>query len=212
MAKPTKATAAEELRGLLSEFSNNEMRCREYLNLALNLFAPYTGITSMLDYSEENPGASGPSDLIVFCDHHDGGELTRTAYVWEIKAPQVPMFVKCSKNRMRPSAELAKAENQLLHYWDDCRNDSFRHANNICSNDDIRMGGILISQKSARVKNSEKNMPAFRKALRLRRHTFYGPQNIKLMLWDDVLAHLSPKFQSDCAEPNESCPIDYLHE
>ena len=138
---------------------------------------------------EELPGASGPSDLVIICDRYEHGDPVRSAYIWEIKAPQEVVFSRCNSNRIRPSAALNKAENQLFDYWNDCTTSQFRDAYAISSLDEIHLGGIVIGQRSTRLKcnySEIRRNALYKKAMGLRKKLVYKPNDIRLYLWDDI--------------------------
>lgn len=192
----TKKTASftAKLNVLMGKSSCKEMECRECLGPSIEWLVPYTGTVKSIDKLSELPGASGPSDLVLLCDREEHGESIRSAYVWEIKAPQEALFSKCNKNRARPSAALNKAENQLLHYWDDCRNEQFRASHCITSLDEIHLGGIIIGQKNNKVSGAMKpilKQALYKKAIRLRKAQFYKQSEIRILLWDDIIGFLN---------------------
>lgn len=185
---------ASELRALMDSDGLNEIECREYIKSALGLLVPYTGTVTALNAEEELPSASGPSDLIVLCDRSEHGQQIRSAYIWEIKAPQENIFARCNSNRLRPSGALNKAENQLLHYWSDCKTEPFRHAYGISAIEEIHLGGIIIGQKGTRVScemNETRKNALYHKAMGLRKYQFYKPNNMKLLLWDDIYDYIN---------------------
>lgn len=184
---------SEELSLLLAHPGKNEIECRKYLDGALDLLVPYTGSVTMVNPTAEYPGASGPSDLIILCDRIEHGISIRSAYIWEIKAPQEKLFVRCNSNRVRPSEGLNKAENQLLHYYDDCKNEQFRASFNITDLDEIHVGGILIGQRSTLVSgnmNKDVKSRLYGKAIRIRKAQLYRSCGLKIFLWDDIVEYL----------------------
>lgn len=174
---------------------HNEKECREYLPVALSLFVPYSGHTTILDNESEYPGHTGPSDLIIFCERTSGGVSEKYAYIWEVKSPQTNVFVEDTQNRVKPSPEFVQAENQLLHYWYDCKTEQFRKEFSLTSIDNVLLGGILIGNGSTLVKGGyeeSKKRRLYRTALNLRKECFYGRDRIQVLIWDDVLAFLKP--------------------
>lgn len=187
---PVSVNEAAELKTLMGSTGLNELECRKYISNALELLVPYTGTVRALSTEEELPGSSGPSDLVILCDRYEHGDSIRSAYVWEIKAPQESVFSQCNSNRVRPSAALNKAENQLFHYWSDCKNEQFRNAYGISSLEEIHIGGIVIGQKETRISctayNEIRRNALYQRAMGLRKNLFYKPNNMKLFLWDDI--------------------------
>lgn len=192
---PSYEDAFKELNSLMSDTHHKEKECRKYIPMALDLFVPFSGSTTILDDETEYPGHTGPSDLIIFCERTCGGLKEKYAYFWEVKSPQTYVFVKDTENRVKPSIEFVQAENQLLHYWDDCKNEKFRGDFDISTIETIRPGGILIGQTSNLVKGdyseSQKNR-LYRTALQLRKQCLYGTYGIQVLIWDDILDFLKP--------------------
>lgn len=193
---PPPKDAFSRLYSLVSETEHHrEKECRQFIPLALDLFVPFTGSTTMLGDETEYPGHTGPSDLIVFCERNCGGVSEKYAYIWEVKAPQAEVFVKDTENRVKPSVEFVQAENQLLHYWEDCKTEKFRSDFGISHIENIVLGGILIGKESTLVKgdyNETKKKRLFRTALNLRRQCLYGHTGIQVLIWDDVLNFIKP--------------------
>jgi hypothetical protein len=71
------------------------------------------------------------------------------ASIWELKAPQCYLMeFDESSTRCRPTIDLIKAENQLLHYGHESQNnDAHRVRLNIMDRDRIKLGGIVIGTK-----------------------------------------------------------------
>ncbi len=181
----------ELLKELVDEpVKHTEKECRKYIPQALELFVPYTGITTVLGEEDEYPGHTGPNDLIVFCERKCGGVVEKRAYIWEVKSAQTNIFVKCTNNRVKPSPEFVKAENQLLHYWEDCKSEQFRAKFDITNIDCICLGGILIGKGDTLVSGDyeeSKKKTLYRTAINLRKKCLYDPSGIQFLIWDDVL-------------------------
>ena len=182
---------ADELEALLLREEKNEIECREYIKYVLDFMVPYTGIYSIVHSSEERPGTSGPSDLIIVCERQKYRKPTKSAHIWEIKAAQEPAFVRCNNQRVRPSQPFIKAENQLLHYWNDCLNAQFREEHGITSDSEIHLGGVVISCERTKVSGADYDEylrdSLYRKASDLRQTQFYKTSGIKIMIWDEIL-------------------------
>lgn len=188
--------AFTELNDLISEKNHHkEKECRKFIPMVLDLFVPFSGSTTILDDQTEYPGHTGPSDLIIFCERSCGGITEKYAYIWEVKSPQTNVFVKDTENRVKPSPEFVQAENQLLHYWYDCKTEVFRDKFSLTNINSILPGGILIGQESTRVKgkyNVAEKKRLYRTALNLRKQCLYTFSGIQVMIWDDVLNFLKP--------------------
>ena len=169
---------------------HKEKECRAFISGALDLFVPFTGVTTVLGDEDEYPGHSGPNDLIVFCERSCGGVVEKYAYIWEVKSPQTAIFVKDTKNRVKPSPEFMKAENQLLHYWEDCKTEQFRAKFEITHLDHILPGGILIGKSNTLVSSGykdDKKKQLYKTAINLRKKWFYNQAGIQVLIWNDIL-------------------------
>jgi hypothetical protein len=139
---------------------------------------------------------SGTSDYIVAGQGHESGSDCRRVYLWELKAPQCPIFVRdpSSANRLFPSKELLQAENQLLNYYDELRESAdFRSEFGITHPSNVCLGGIIIGNHETKVRlkaEPAQKASLFEKAYRCRR-LFYK-SDIRLMLWNTILDHLQP--------------------
>lgn len=183
----------EELEALINSKENTELQCREYLKYTADVLFRESGIDIVCD--AEYRQHTGSSDYIVAGRGHESGSTCWRVYLWELKAPQCSLFVKDpnSKNRLFPSEELLKAENQLLNYYDELREsgdfrDEFKitHPANVC------LGGIIIGSSKTKVKLDKESETRkdylFEKAWRCRK-LFYKSE-IRLMLWDNILDQL----------------------
>jgi len=186
----------QSLKDLIDEpVKHKEKECRVFISGALELFVPYTGVTTVLGDEDEYPGYSGPNDLIVFCERSCGGVVEKYAYIWEIKSPQTSVFVRDTNNRVKPSPEFIKAENQLLHYWEDCKTEQFRAKFDISHLDHILPGGILIGKNDTLVSSGyaeDKKKQLYKTAINLRKKLFYSSTGIQVLIWDDILDFIKP--------------------
>lgn len=187
----------QELRAIMDETGNRELAARDYIQFAKDLFVDETPL-EFFDLRIEYPTTNGDIDLLVPCLlEDDAGIQTRVIYVWEIKSPQTHIFCRDNNNRVKPTNELTKAENQLLHYFEECKqNQQFRTEFQIVDPENVRLGGILIGKKETLVLPSEKYSEDHKKALynkasNYRMKHFYRPSGIKLLTWDKVLNQLN---------------------
>jgi len=194
MAKSINNIAAD-LRRLIDDTKQKEHECRLFLGYVPELLTDKT-FKQILYIEPEYRSKSGDSDYVIsFEIYGEGGVDKRYAYVWELKAPQCYVFEYETNNRVKPSEDLIKAENQLLHYYDDQQgNDRFRRDFKIVSSDDIKFGGIIIGSQKTRIKGGNYS-PAkidnlYETALRIRENYFYRGRGIRLLLWDFVYQHL----------------------
>jgi hypothetical protein len=191
----------DNLKTLINENSRyTEEECRVYLQYAKNLL--FRDPSRVLSYYvepeqiEEYRLHGGDSDYIVVAKIKD--ELDRQsvrAYLWELKAPQCPMFVTETNSRLRPSEYLYKAINQLLHFYRECKQSgSFRDVFNIVNQEDVKMGGIIIGRNDNRVPNS---LNATNKKILFNQVTYAWDylfnDKIRLFTWEKILDWIKPK-------------------
>jgi len=139
----------------------------------------------------------GDADIVLVADLvTDTGGTDKVAFLWELKAPQCHLFeYDDNKRRCRPTSDLVKAENQLLHYVEEAvGSDTTRQRLGVMSRKDIRPGGIIIGtqQSLLRSPNLSQDIALAETALRLRRERFYEPHGIRILLWDRILDAVRP--------------------
>jgi len=189
-----------ELESLINETTNQrERECHRYLEKIPQILLrnPFFDISSV---QSGYATPSGISDYIVAAKvSTEGGYNCRRAYIWELKSPQCFIFEKDTRSRVRPTKELISAENQLLHYYQDCKGmDIFRDQFEITCQDEIYMGGIIIGSERTQVDVTEgfyddsTKQYLYMKALRVRERNFYSCCNIKVYTWNAIL-NLLPK-------------------
>ena len=186
----------EKLKALIDVTqSNKELECRDYLKYAKNLLFKES-VIDFLYVETECRARSGDSDYVISGTTKDeSGVECNKLYVWELKAPQCYIFEKDTENRLRPSIDLIKAENQLLNYHYELKgNDSIRKDFGVYHPDDVLLGGIIIGCDRTRVRGvieEPKRSIAYQKATNLRK-VLYRWGDIRLMTWDTVLIHIAP--------------------
>jgi hypothetical protein len=190
---PIKAHA--KLKSLLASRRRNERACREYLPLANELLSKYES-NEFKGHVTELPGRFGPSDYMVRCTCMNvAGQKEDHVYIWEVKAPQCPLFVRETKMRARPSPDLIKAENQLLHYYaDQSGSNSFLQDLQIPPGH-VHLGGIIIGTRWNLMKGelSSQAKTSAARAFELRRKLIYDPANIEVYTWERILDYLINK-------------------
>jgi hypothetical protein len=140
--------------------------------------------------------SAGRVDMIVIAEILEVGGNTRPgAFVWELKAPQIPLFQLETQNQACPSPELYKAENQLLHYHHSVANSGhLRDRWGIVSSDHVKFGGIIIGRDNAIVKCESKDLLLGNRlaaqALRIRESVFYRASGIRIWTWDRIVTVL----------------------
>lgn len=174
---------------------NRELECGPYLKHAANLLIQRS-ICSSVTHHEVRSHA-GDADLILVAEvQNDIGKKEKVAVHWELKAPQCHLFeYDDNKNRCRPTKDLIKAENQLLHYVEESfSNDLTRTMLGVQNRSDIRPGGIIIGTKNTMLRSPKcaRDLHKAELALRLRSERLYQAQGIRILLWDRVLDALRP--------------------
>lgn len=175
--------------------AHTEQDCADYLvKDASVLLSTKYGIITYVNC--EQFCSAGRLDIIVIAEMFEvGGNTRKCAYVWELKAPQLPLFQLETNNQACPSSELFMAENQLLHYHDSIAHDGhYRDRWGILSSDDVKFGGIIIGRDDAIVKCKEKEITLgkqlARQALRIRESIFYRTNDIRVLTWDWIIKFL----------------------
>lgn len=172
-----------------------ELECGPFLKHAGNLLIQRSICSAVTHY--EIRSHAGDADLILVAEvQNDIGKKEKVAVHWELKAPQCYLFeYDDNKNRCRPTKDLIKAENQLLHYVEESfANDLTRTMLGVQNRSDIRPGGIIIGTKDTMLRSPKCARDVYKAelALRLRSERLYQAQGIRVLLWDRVLDALRP--------------------
>ena len=173
-----------------------ELECGNYLHYAAAALLPTTPVST--DTVREDRNFFGSSDFIVTAKIRDGlNHVHNYAYVWEIKAPQCFLFERDdNKNRYRPTKDLVKAENQLIHYaYLAQQDDTFRQRFNIMDRRKIMLGGIVIGRSQDRFAkgvSSPADLLNAKTSFSIREAYFYIPNGIRVFTWDTILAFCKP--------------------
>jgi hypothetical protein len=172
--------------------AHTEKECANYLvKDASVLLSTKYGIITYVNC--EQICSAGRLDIIVIAEMlKAGGDTRKCAFVWELKAPQLPLFQLETNNQACPSSELFMAENQLLHYHDSIAHDGqYKNRWGILSSDDVEFGGIIIGRDDAIVKCKEKEITLGKQlatqALRIRESIFYRAYGIRVLTWDCII-------------------------
>lgn len=181
------------------DISRRETECCKYLKYAIPLLVdPMFNKPEVILSQTEQQGSKGRSDFIVLCDMPIGSEIRRQMWLWEAKAPQLPMFKVKTKERLEPSYDLTEAENQLINYFDEYQGSEYiKEKYKIMHKDDIKLGGIIIGRNDNQVEDAKDiGLGDFEKkslagiALRIRTTHFYH-QSIRVITWDHILRAVS---------------------
>ncbi len=192
----------DQLKKLIEDQEHHrENECREYLQYVDFLLFRETFIK--LVYKEKEYRAhSGDSDYIISARIlDDRGSEDVIAYVWELKAPQCYIFCKERENRLMPSNDLVKAENQLLNYHHELKgNDQVREMFGITHPDKIKLGGIIIGSERTKVNGEfleSKKDRLFNTACQIRENYFYIKNGFRLMNWTYILENMKQPKRAD---------------
>jgi hypothetical protein len=183
------------LQGLITAGENMELECREYLQYAKELLVRDT-VREYVYIETERRSSSGDSDYIISGKVvNESGYETVRVYIWELKAPQCPIFRKDTENRLIPSVDLFHAENQLFHYYHELQGSAkFMHDFGITHPDYIRIGGIIIGSKdtwiSGQIEEPKRSI-LLENMMMIRKKYVYDPNHMRLLSWNQVLEHIS---------------------
>lgn len=191
---PDEENNYERLRDLIQGEERHEEECRDFLANTPYLLFRELRVLEFIHFDSEYRLNSGDADAAISgrVQEEDGTECNR-AYIWEVKAPQCSIFREETNNRLIPTNDLIKAENQLLHYYLSAQGDrDFRDAFGITDETNILLGGIIISTENRKVTSDlppERVEILYRRAKRAR-NILYSQSGIRLVTWDRVLEHL----------------------
>lgn len=188
-----------QLKDLIQTDGDKELKCRAFLHndRVKTALIPET-VLEFVYVEKERRGNSGDSDYVLSVKVQDETGLQAVkAYIWELKAPQCYIFKKETENRLLPSKELIKAENQLFHYFHENKGDAdFKRDFQIVHSDNIFFGGIIIGRHDRWVegdfKCENKRNKLYEKALTIRKQYIYDRWNIRILTWDYILDLLKP--------------------
>ena len=191
---PDKQAIIQELRKQVKKESRTERKCAKLLKeIAWILLHP--GKRGSYITAELNTTVGRP-DLIVWARSKDTGGFEHTeAYIWELKAPQLPIFkLEKKKDNIRacPTKDLYIAENQLIHYHSELsQNRDWQISNDIQGAHHVKFGGIIIGRDENLIQCERHQKEAATKlaknASRYRNNYFYEHNHINLLTWDRVL-------------------------
>ncbi|NLD35354.1 MAG: hypothetical protein GX654_00620 [Desulfatiglans sp.] len=172
--------------------AQTELECGKLLkNIAWVLLTIADGNTTYV--RTEQICSTGRVDIVVLANSlQPGGNFRREAHIWELKAPQVPLFDLKTQSQAQPSVHLYSAETQLMHYCYAVSNDAVLLRRwGILSPDHIRLGGIIIGRDINFVACNEEDKTLAKQlaceAHEIREVFFYRKLNLKLWTWDKVI-------------------------
>jgi len=185
-----------ELRALIrSDGRNTERECQQFLHHATALMMRATPVgDAILD--QERRSYWGDSDYIFGATlRTDADREEQFVSVWELKAPQCFIMERDENDRrFRPTRDLFKAENQLLHYAYEAERNGVLHEHfGIAKKDNVKIGGIVIGRSDTWVNSADPEIVKRAKnSFDVRSAYFYRSMGIRVMTWDHVLAFLEP--------------------
>ena len=190
----TDKTPYESLKELIEvEKKQKERECGKFLDLCKDLLVIGTPI-AFIHSETEYRGNTGDSDYIVSCKTRDGTSLeTNNAYIWELKAPQCYIFEADTRQRLIPSKDLIKAENQLFHYFHEYRGSIDFHSRFEVHPNNIHIGGIIIGTKERYVKGNyepERKTRLYSHSLMIRKEYVYRTLGLQIFTWDRILEQI----------------------
>ncbi len=172
--------------------TKTERECGELLSqIAWVLLAIADGNTTFV--TTEQICSTGRVDIVVLADSmQPGGNFRREAHIWELKAPQVPLFELKTKSQAQPSEYLYNAETQLMHYCYSVSNDAVLLRRwGLLSPDHIRLGGIIIGRDLNLVSCKKEDVELAKQlaceAHEIRDVFLYRKMNLRLWTWDKVI-------------------------
>lgn len=184
---------AAELLKLMTQSGSTEVECGTYLKEMAHCLIPFHAVPGdIVKTGVEERSRPGNCDFVVTAEFDTGGVLSRrVAYIWELKAPQKYLFEQeRSDIRLRPTAELYSAENQLLNYVEDLKsNVQFKTKYKVDAPiDAVIPGGIIIGRDDTFVDVPKREDPETfkdlaRLAYSIRESYFWLPSGIKVYTW-----------------------------
>jgi len=203
---------SDELRTLIDKPSRSEKKCGEYMPLIWDkLLLGYRPI-KLIETIPEYRGHLGDCDYVIIAKVSDGSRECTKAFFWELKAPQCYIFnVDASnENRLKPSQELIDAENQLLYYYHEHKNNpQFIKRHNLEGSINVHLGGIVIGSNDRKIKGETKRKDKkglYDEALDVR-HLIYNSLSMRFMTWDEICNILKAQ-EAPPIEVSKEIPIE----
>lgn len=174
-----------------------ERECGRFLHHAAEFLCPNTP-ERVVNVRFEGRTHYGDSDLVIVADWRNGrrGNADRYAVIWEIKAPQCRLMeADDNRVRYRPTRDLVKAENQLLHYYNEyLGNEAFRRREGILTTDRVKLGGIIIGREGRlSIEGTEVSEELAEQSLEIRSRLLYEKASFSVRTWDEIARVLEPQ-------------------
>lgn len=192
MNTPSIGDACSGLAGLIESRNRTELECRKYLSFVSHLLVDGVSSDRSYDIAEEYRCHTGSVDYVIATSVWCGSAVPVVkAFLWELKAPQCYVFEHDDNSqRLRPTMDLVKAENQLFTYCDEARECSgFLRRFKVSHRDNVMPGGIIIGSPSTLVKKPQHKDVSrmFNDAYGIREKYIYNSSRIRLYTWDYIL-------------------------
>ena len=195
------AEIIKKLKNLIaSTETQDELECRKYLMYAEEFLFKHDTLKKRLYSERETPTNMGITDYVIsgiIGNHPSLDPACVRTYIWEFKAPQCYLFKKDNENRLSPTKELFKAENQLFNYYHSIKLNitllqRFKTYPNC-----VFVGGIIIGSNQRLLRGNietEKKKALLKDAFDIRRLYVYKETGLLLATWSDVLDRLTDKY------------------
>jgi hypothetical protein len=208
--------SADELQALIDSNVPNEHECRYYLQFTRHILMPWP-IINFRRVETERVGNLGRSDYVISGTvYHQTDQCVR-AYIWELKAPQCYLFEEDIANRLKPSSELIDAENKLLNYYYENKNNGLFHQQYELTHpggENVLLGGIIIGCERTKVNSNQTAAEKITKykTAEIARNFMYGPAGIKIKTWDEVVhqIRISETRDRQFTQPQIEIPVTAL--
>jgi len=199
---------SDDLKALIERPDRTEIKCGNFIPLIWDkLLLGYRPI-KLIKVKEEYRGNLGDCDYLIVAEVSEGARICNKAFFWELKAPQCIIFQKDPKNenRLMPSQDLSDAENKLLHYYLEHReNPKFHREWGLEGTRDVLLGGIIIGKNDTKVGTGiedEDKERLYNLALGAR-YVFYDGVKMRLMTWDEIYDILMAQEAAPIKVPEE---------
>lgn len=182
---------AIELRKLIAEDGCNELKCRPFLDDALEMLADRTAKGFDKPFYEQQLISGRCDYLITGTFYDDGDHNEKCAYLWELKAPQEPLFTKTTHRLVLPSRAFTKGLAQLYNFhYDVVHSKAYGDYIGDIDPRNIRLGGLIIGSTAklfSNVKPTDSDYEGLKtRAFRIMRRYTSEPHSMRVYTWDQV--------------------------
>ena len=187
-----------DLLALINRTNRTEIECGKFIpQIWDKLLLGYRPI-KLIKPIEQYRGNLGDCDYIIIAEVSDGARKCRKAFFWELKAPQCYIFKvdRENKNRLKPCQELIDAENQLLYYYIEHKDNlRFHRRHKLGGSRDVHLGGIIIGSNNRKMEeevNEADREELYNEALDVRQILYDGVK-MRLMTWHEIYSFIRVK-------------------